>query len=611
MTMKRSRSIKGNRYTPDQDIESMSGAIGSLFKAPSPRKVLPVTLLFSVLGSLVIFYPLHDQYLNGFLILFLPALFASLATTPLAKSVGGTMYSRRSTLLATIVLFLMLIALSFGRLLVEVFDVSRIHVLTYAFAVILWARHLILLTLSHHSHRKIFFASANQTMMGILLVFLILPGWTNIDILLALLFCSSFLLGSMFYTIQMGGPMRQSFGASQLALTRAMMDHMTEGGKAGKGMLERFFGGFSEEMDVPIEIASFRRPGQDKPKILLVLPGVHPGPFGTLGASDLSTKLEGHLQDLADHIYVPHGTTGHDLNLARSSDCTKIAKWVRNALHGLEYSDQAGIAVRFDREAKVLAQVIGNGVFLTGTFSPKATDDIEASVGDWIYKTVELESELTPVVMDAHNSIIRGSGSVYWGTDKAKELFEVMTKGSRDAVASPRDRFKLGYSEVRKFSIEKHGIGPKGIQAMVFEVQGTLSAYLMFDGNNMTRGLRELIMSEITDLVDQAEVMTSDNHIVNAIIGGINPVGCKADRKKLATVSRKLIQQAIQDLEPMEASVTTGTIRRVKVFGHGSTVRMTTVINAGLATLLPSAATSISLSLAFSLLSGFVLDLLL
>ena len=54
------------------------------------------------------------------------------------------------------------------------------------------------------------------------------------------------------------------------------------------------------------------------------------------------------------------------------------------------------------------------------------------------------------------------------------------------------------------------------MRALVTEVCGERTAYILVDGNNMLAGLRERILKKIQSLgVANAEILTTDSHALN------------------------------------------------------------------------------------------------
>jgi len=142
----------------------------------------------------------------------------------------------------------------------------------------------------------------------------------------------------------------------------------------------------------------------------------------------------------------------------------------------------------------------------------------------------------------------------------------------------------VGYAQKTGYVTEK-GIASSGIQVLVVETNGQRNAYILFDGNNMVMGLREKIIEAVHDLVDDAEVLTTDNHAVNATIGGFNPVGLRMDGEGLAGDVRSLVKKALNDLEKVEVGMITGLAKNISIFGHENVARLSSTVNSTVATL--------------------------
>ncbi|MFQ5553698.1 MAG: DUF2070 family protein, partial [Thermoplasmata archaeon] len=134
------------------------------------------------------------------------------------------------------------------------------------------------------------------------------------------------------------------------------------------------------------------------------------------------------------------------------------------------------------------------------------------------------------------------------------------------------------------------------------ELDGQRTAYLLFDGNNMVPDLREELLGGLEDLVDEAEVLTTDNHIVNNTLPGFNPVGWRTDREALARASRAAVEEALSSLAPASVGGHTGLLEDVAVWGHQTAIRLTTAISSSLATIRINAVVTFLLAAAISVL---------
>ncbi|MCA1814412.1 MAG: DUF2070 family protein, partial [Halobacteriales archaeon] len=198
-------------------------------------------------------------------------------------------------------------------------------------------------------------------------------------------------------------------------------------------------------------------------------------------------------------------------------------------------------------------------------------------------RAAELSARLAGVqeaiFVDCHNSLEPGAGAVYPCTPSADRIEELAQETTRLAQKELVGSLRAGCAHLNPFRREE-GIGKQGVQCVVVEAGKQKVAYLLFDGNNMLPAVTERVMHALEGLVDRAQVMTSDNHSVNLIAGGFNPVGHRVDAARVAAAAREGVEQALQDLEPVECGATRVTVSGLRVFGHEKTARLTSAINA-------------------------------
>lgn len=102
-------------------------------------------------------------------------------------------------------------------------------------------------------------------------------------------------------------------------------------------------------------------------------------------------------------------------------------------------------------------------------------------------------------------------------------------------------------------------------------------AYVVIDGNNLEAGMRERIMEALSPLVDESEIMTSDNHSVNLVMDGFNPVGVSVEGLIGDVVGAT--KEALDSLVPCTAQVDVRMIPSINVFGPGKVSEIVTTIN--------------------------------
>jgi len=565
-----------------------------VFTSPKPWKTFPVLFILSlVLGAIAVpVLPLLTWLVVSTGLFFFPAAAGALLAVPLARGLGGTIYLRRSTLLALISLLILLPMVLVWRLLVGPYFAGRLSdIVLFSWALVLWLWHLVLLTTSNTSHGRSLPVSLVMPLLGVLAAAFLLPPFGVRELLLTAGFFAIFLLSASAFKKMAESPLRRNFGASGMELVRNMLAHWTEGGESGKAGMEQFFSTFSVPFKAEIGVVGFRSAG--KLKGLWFVPTVHPGPFGTLGGSDLPAKLKRALA--VENLMVFHGPATHDQNPASDGEVEKLAATAKTAIGELTYSKEAGAFRRVKGEKVALCvQPLGKSVLVIHTSAPDPTDDVDHAVGHLVQHSFRKHGFAHPLFIDAHNCLERGGGAVHSGSPEAEELLRIADDAATATAQSMREDvggrptthgpLRAGFASTGGFRKEKDGLGEQGIQVAVLEAAGKKAAYILFDGNNMVKGLRELVLEQIKGMTDEAEVFTTDNHVVHATMGGYNPVGAKYARESLAQKAKETVQKALADMEDVEVGVGSGKVQ-LRVFGHGNTARLTTAINSTVAIL--------------------------
>jgi putative membrane protein len=592
------------RKTAQQAQEDTARVVERVFTAPSSLMLILPILFVSFLWGLILEGFSWNAVVSGFVVFAIPAFLAALITLPIALALKGTMFARRSTLLAFLSLLIMGPSIILWRVIFTVNPYvgseTKTALVLFAFATVVWLRHVTLVATSNSNHLRSLPSSLTQPVIGMIIAGWFL-GFVMRDVYLSLLFLFVFAFAALIFIRMMNTPLRKSFGVNGVAMMKHLLDHITMREKDDVGEVEEFFEAISSPIDAHVGIASFKKGGEIK--ALIVVPSVHPGPFGYLGGSNLPAKLMSDLRKVTPNLFVPHGPSTHDYNPSSRNECKKISFMVRNLLHDVEYSSKSSALVRRTLgDANVCAQFFGDSAFIVGSLAPKPTDDLDFSTGYACLKEAGRLGGGDCLFVDAHNCLVKGSGHVHFGTRNSRYLIETSGKVVEQASETKSKGLKVGVADATGFSLDDDGLGEMGIQALVVETGGQRYGYLLYDGNNMVSGLREKILQKIGGLLHEAEVLTTDNHSVNATMGGFNPVGGKMDHEKIAEISEGLVKKAIEDLEDVKAGTKTGTIHDFNIFGHQSAARLTSVINSTLSSLRWNTFASILVALSLSAL---------
>ncbi|MDV0444215.1 DUF2070 family protein [Methanorbis rubei] len=500
------------------------------------------------------------------------AVIALFLTKPLVDLLGTEKLTwNRSALVALagmiFSLFWMLIGL--------VLDAALAYVFGLGF--ILAIRLLVLTAISDYRIVRMYLPAAVQTIAGVILgVYLFGTSY----LLPAVLSIVIFSIGIISFLILFDRPLRKAHGISAMQFINAFLAHLTDGSKS----LEDYFRTIGEAVTVPETSFFFRRQG--KKDILFVVPNLHPGPLSEVGGGNYPKHLHDEFSE-NETVFISHGCATHDFNLVSEDECEKIADAINETRKSLAYTPVATLPMRTNfGTVSVLSQRFGNSILLVTTRSPEMTEDLDYSVGAIVMAEGHHWYENIGFV-DAHNCMVEVTSVVLPASKTGAEYITA----SRNAMELQSDaelaEFSVGVShKILPFSREE-GFGDMGVLVMVTEVLGAKTAYVLFDGNNVHMGVREVLRNAVIGLgLNEAEILTTDSHVVNTI-SGRNPVGMAVSPEQILPHLLEAVLEAIADLSPAEAAVATGLCRDVEVFGTTRTVQLSSTVNAMVTNLLP------------------------
>ena len=588
-----------------QEIQQETAKLAKrMFIAPRPEMLLGPTIILSLVLGLLHAGPNWEAVRVGVYIFLVPALLAAVLSAPLARALGGRHYLRRSFLLVFVSLAMAAAVLVVWRVIGYFAGDGGLVVpaLILVMSSTVWIRLITLYATSQPSMTMSLPVASTQPVFGYIALWS-LYGLDPMNFALSVTFFLIFSSAASLLIMSANLPLKHSFGINGIKMVSYILDYMTEGGDKRAREIESFFQSFSVPIAAWVGIVAFRT--ERGIKALVIVPYIHPGPFAKLGGSDLPAKLLEDLGDLTPNLLVPHGPATHDFNPPTSQECKKISAEVRHLLKDVEYSDESSLFVRSRKGlAHTSAQMFGDALVIIGGMAPNPTDDIDHSTGYAAANEGKAAGAKVAMFVDAHNCMEEGSGLVLFGSQASQDIMESSGDASREAIQSRTKGIRMGVAQEAGFVSEREGLGGMGIQAMVVETNGQKVAYLLYDGNNMIPGLRERLLAASRDFVDDAEILTTDNHSVNATMGGYNPVGWKADQEIIVEKTKDALRAALGNVEDVEVGARMGTIHGFRVFGHESATRLATVVSSTLSTLRIN--TLYSLLVAFSL-SGIVL----
>jgi len=374
------------------------------------------------------------------------------------------------------------------------------------------------------------------------------------------------IIGIYIFSLSVDAAGKRSIGVSSLSLFRAFLANWTEGLNEP---LEHFFERLGEERSIKVSLLAFK--GKNNLKAVMIVPAIHPGPFRNTGSSLLPSLIQTTLKSkLNCLVSVPHGISGHDLDLASHIQNERVLREIAKSAEFESFGSRATELVRSEVEgASATCQIFGDCALFSLTLAPETMEDLPRELDYEIFEEVKRSGLATAIVIDAHNSI-QGP----FDREKAvKSLRRASTNAFEKALKYQPQPLQVGTAEIipDEFAV-RDGIGPGGISVIVAKAGDRKAAYVTIDGNNMISGLRERILSRLKGLtVGEAEVFTTDTHIVTGTVKvnrGYHPVGEAIDQDRLVNYIEQTASDALENLEPAEFSWREVSTPDVKVIGE-------------------------------------------
>ena len=336
------------------------------------------------------------------------------------------------------------------------------------------------------------------------------------------------------------------------------------------GPLEDQIARVGEERDLSVDSLIYRDVTGGC-RAAMIVPYIHPGPFRNVGSSAMPEVLSRRFgKELGCEVLVPHGVSTHERDLAHSGESERVTEAITSSLASGRSSDLASPVVRVEREgAQASCQLFGDAGLITLTLSPKSCDDLPEELSNRIMEAAS-EMGVTAVVVDSHNSLLQED---LLNDSDVDNLYRAAVEAISRAREAPRRAFSVGAARVvpKEWGLDD-GMGPCGIAALAVRFEGGQTfAYVVLDGNNMRSGLREPIVDALKARgIGDAEVLTSDTHVVNAIGAtsrGYYTIGERTEEERLIEYVVEAVETAISRLGRCSCSHSRTVVEGLTVLG--------------------------------------------
>jgi putative membrane protein len=338
--------------------------------------------------------------------------------------------------------------------------------------------------------------------------------------------------------------------------------------------LEDILTNIATAQDVPVEILLFR--DDAGPVACGVIQYVHPGPFRDIGSSGLPSVIIEHIHETHGiPAFIMHGSCTHQQNLTTKEDYPIVLAEIDRLIEETQVHDLiSGPHWSDGGKFKVWSMFVGDDVLTISTSAPDFTDDISLDVG---YDVANMIRERLPqvdgvAVVDAHNCIDDKAVSVVPGDPEAGEYVGTVSGAVFSTINNERTKVQLGMHQIVPDDIShSEGIGPGGVIAVVLNLGDREMALISIDGNNMEPGFREQAQSLLkAQGFDDAEIITTDTHVVNAISlssRGYPPIGRNKPQETLEYIVTTSVK-ARERIQPVKVGLGFGKARGLRTFGE-------------------------------------------
>jgi putative membrane protein len=275
----------------------------------------------------------------------------------------------------------------------------------------------------------------------------------------------------------------------------------------------------------------------------IVLPDVHPGPFSTVGGSNLPYVL---YEAFSKSALVMHSVSDHSLNIPSKRQVDKyVGELGRASVVEKGSTCSAPVQIKTNN-ATATGIAFGNTAIVMLSLAPAGMEDVPQGM------RTELESHGTllgfsdVLVVDCHNAM----GKHLNDSDKA-DLAASAKQCLEQLKVRPQNEFAIGFASLEDISqkLDSAGeLGQAGLAVIVIGTGGQNYAIGWADSNNMENKLRDNIVSKIGDRASMLEVCTSDTHSTSGkrTREGYFALGTTSNHDDIAAAYQQMCQRAVE-----------------------------------------------------------------
>lgn len=252
----------------------------------------------------------------------------------------------------------------------------------------------------------------------------------------------------------------------------------------------------------------------NEPSALIVVPGIHPGPFYPVGSSNLPGDIYSRLRSSESIPLTVHSISDHELNLPSRAEVEGYAKSLEQTKLTDEGRSMTLPVVKRQGKATVTGFAFGSICVIALTQAPYGMEDFPIGVREEIDQFAAGNGFKQVLVIDTHNSegTKPNESECIDAVGAAKAVIEELAK-------SKQKEFKVGFvhsSEIK--TLISADIGPAGVGLLYFDLGETTFCFVIVDANNSKIGFREEVLQKFERSTGKKilEMCTSDTHVTAA-----------------------------------------------------------------------------------------------
>lgn len=377
---------------------------------------------------------------------------------------------------------------------------------------------------------------------------------------------------SHFFLFLVDSPYKKAIGVSGTKHMSAFIDHFSTGD--GRRLTEAIRE-ICQKIETKNNWVSIKK--NNETVAFLAVPGVHPGPVGDLGGSNLPMKIDTVLPGLG---FVFHGASTNDHNPLRDEDLTRIARAMVKDAENSTYSDSCYSTVSDGDLPVAFVTGLGEGKLIFA--KPGDSDDILPELSSRIERASS-NIDGRRIMIDLHNQEGWGRPPLAAGSKEGTMLEISASKALKQISSSNKGKLRVGVSHIPGEDLGK-GLGPGGLRTLIIENQNISNesdlhrtAIMLWDANGLAPGMNHELEKGLKGSVDELLLATTDNHYVNVKPGGFNPL---SNSEAIIPSAQQALDEAIADISPAKASMGTVYVDGVEILGQGKQDKISAAANA-------------------------------